>query len=513
MTTSPIFSENHFSSTATSSANSGKHHPAPETLSTVESESSVNNLAKRFGPLLDIDDNSIISLALKIRNQVSSKLNLSKHDPSLKHRIISRLNGSYNLVFIVEFDDGMKYVVRLPGTGWGNRFTDIARKSFESQIMTLRLICNETTIPIPEVYAFDASLNNELGAPWMVTSFLPGSTVAQLWFDEKGPTPLEERRQRALETIAEAMSQLQKFKFNKIGSLELTDQTSRYDKISIGPLYCYGGDDSDDDNDDNDDDHIIDDNDEGIKIRQSESFNSSASYMSYAFPDEEEEDGGSLYLGALKLNKMMLSCLPRSGSSPYTHDPESFVLNCPDFDSQNVLIDEKGNLTGLLDWDNAQTYPRWLGYCVYPGFINRDWDPTMYQYPAEYENSPEELARYREIYLNKMTQLLCGKGDVIFIPKSHIFEALQIATYSDKYDRLEFMRSFVKRILPDQSDLLVLGDLAIGELESEVMEQLERGVEELLSVKPVEQKRTLSSIWRRLFGILQVQWQVIVRLL
>ena len=459
------------------------------TTSVAESISSQESLAKRFGSLLDITDESIISLALKVRNQVSS----NHCKPSSKHRLTSRLNGSFNLVSIIEFDDGVKYVVRIPGTGWGDRFTDQARKSLESQIMTLRLIRNRTTIPVPEIYAFDASLDNELGAPWMVMSFISGSTISKLWFDKDGPTPLEERRQRTLETIAEAISQLQKFQFSKIGSLELTDQTKRHNKIPIGPLYSYGGC-SWDDYDEEDDGEKAD---EGIKVDQTESFDSSMSYMTYDLPSEESFKGGSdLDLGAFKLNKMMLFHLPRSSSDPYsTRVAETFVLNFPDFDSQNILIDEKGNLTGLIDWDNAQTYPRFLGYCCYPGFINRDWDPMVYGYPeSENENSPEELARYRQMYFDKMSQLLKGKDDVIFIAKSHIFEALQIATFNGKIWRLNFMREFVRRILPEQSDLLVLGNLAREELEPEVMEALEKGIKELLSVQPLQRKSSLPSL-------------------
>lgn len=54
----------------------------------------------------------------------------------------------------------------------------------------------------------------------------------------------------------------------------------------------------------------------------------------------------------------------------------------------------------------------------YPSWLTRDWDPTMYGYGAEIagadagyiENSPEELARYRAMYLQFMEQCLSKDG-------------------------------------------------------------------------------------------------------
>ena len=474
---------------ATSSAAS-THDSISSTASTSDSVLDQEIRAKRFGPLLDIADESIISLALKIRNQVSPE----KSEPSPKHQLIARLNGSYNLVFVVEFDDGLKYVVRIPGTGWGDRFTDSARKSFESQIMTMRLIHNNTTIPIPEIYAFDASLANELKAPWMVMSFVPGSTVSELWFDESGPTPLEDRRRRALETIAEAMSQLRKFQFSKIGSLELTNEAKPYNKISIGPIYGFDEGDRFDEN-----------YGEQIKVEQSGPFESSMSYMLHNFESVQGLDPKGWGHAAYKLNQIMLSHLPRSSLSPYsTRRAETFVLCLPDFDSQNVMIDEKGNLTGLIDWDNAQTLPRFLGYCRYPGFITRDWDPLMYGYPdSERENSPEELMRYRKIYLDKMTQVLGGEGDAIFTAKSHIYENLDIATCNDM-NRLDIMRRVVEEIIKDRKPLGVICDMTHNDLDPKVMESLEKGMKELLSVKVPTRSWTLPSLLRRIASMFYV---------
>lgn len=139
-----------------------------------------------------------------------------------------------------------------------------------------------------------------------------------------------------------------------------------------------------------------------------------------------------LAIGSRALLDMIISSLPLS-TERTSSTRETFALSLPDFDSQNIMVDEHGHLTGLIDWDNAGTVPRFLGFSTYPGWITRDWDPIIYSYPEnkERENSPEELKRYRRRYNDKMQEMLHGKGDTRFANKSHIFEAVAIAACDD----------------------------------------------------------------------------------
>ncbi len=102
----------------------------------------------------------------------------------------------------------------------------------------MRFIRKETTIPLPDVYAIDSTSSNEIGAHYIAMSSIAGSTVNSKWFDKTGPTPLEERRQRTLGTVAEAMSPLQRFQFDKIGSLQFNSGMGK-DSIYHGPSYKW----------------------------------------------------------------------------------------------------------------------------------------------------------------------------------------------------------------------------------------------------------------------------------
>jgi hypothetical protein len=43
---------------------------------------------------------------------------------------------------------------------------------------------NQTSVPIPEVFPFDASLENELGVPFVSVSFVAGISAHDSWFDK-----------------------------------------------------------------------------------------------------------------------------------------------------------------------------------------------------------------------------------------------------------------------------------------------------------------------------------------
>ena len=366
---------------------------------------------RRFGPLWAMDHYSLIRLAVDVRNS-----RLTNHEDCLSCRVVDRLSGSFNMVYILQFDDGLKYVIRLPALGWGNRWTPAAKKAFDSQVLTMHIIRRTTDIPLPDILAFDSTQGNSLGTPYMVISFISGATVEALWCDETGPTPLEERRSRILSTTAMAMAQLQSLKFNWIGTLQLKDDPEE-NSLGIGPCYEWNlpsrhgelkGRDPD--------------------IKEFGPFRTTNEYLNYLH-DSQEKDPHPMAVGYRELLARMIASLPLSVEK--TRDggnDETFVLTAPDFDSQNFMVDERGNLTGIIDWDHVQTMPLFLGYCRYPEWITRDCDPLFYSYPSNAtEGSPQQLRQYRQYYAAEMARLLRTNDEARFAKKSHIFGAVWIA--------------------------------------------------------------------------------------
>lgn len=137
-----------------------------------------------------------------------------------------------------------------------------------------------------------------------------------------------------------------------------------------------------------------------------------------------------------------------AGSIPNPQfDGPPFVLGKPDFDFQNVFVDEQtGEVTDLIDWDECRTRPRELGYATYPAWITRDWDPSLYAYyiPAELgsyeasaaqlreqqeEDSPDTLQNFRAEYLATVAEL--DPHSARMTEQSHVVGAISAATSKD----------------------------------------------------------------------------------
>lgn len=50
-----------------------------------------------------------------------------------------------------------------------------------SEVATLAVVHDRTSIPTPTVSAFDASFNNDLGFEWMLMERLPGQNLESAW--------------------------------------------------------------------------------------------------------------------------------------------------------------------------------------------------------------------------------------------------------------------------------------------------------------------------------------------
>ncbi|KAI1118021.1 kinase-like domain-containing protein [Nemania sp. NC0429] len=387
-----------------------------------------------FGPLAAIAPESLVLLASNIAKRC---LNL----PTTGGTLIARISGSYNITHVIELGNA-KFVIRVPATGWGAGLTQAAADAMASQVATIRLIRSKTAIPVPEIYALDTSVANEIGAPYICMSFIPGKPVSEVWFDYSGTLPRDEFRLRILTSLSHTMAQFSCFSFDQMGSIMESESNSTV----IGPSYDW------------------DEQEDGsLHVTMSGPYDSTSAFLDRNPAEGPGENASVWNKAAAKLSEVLLDCLPTLDS------PSSFVLCFPDFDSQNVLVDDEGTVTGLIDWDLAQTMPRFVGYARYPGWITRDWDPLMYGWPklADSEDSPETLERYRAHYNRELGKAHKWQGDWKYTAKSHVFEAIWIAALH-RLNRLEICRKFVRAVAGDDADASdILYDIGAGLYEDE----------------------------------------------
>lgn len=106
--------------------------------------------------------------------------------------------------------------------------------------------------------------------------------------------------------------------------------------------------------------------------------------------------------GARKFALMMSELLPlRDG-------PAYFVLRMTCLEMKNILVDEEGSITGLLNWECTTTWPTWMGP-TYPPWICQDVVADMNGY--EDDSSHEKSLEYRRYFRQQLSLRLEDPDD------------------------------------------------------------------------------------------------------
>ena len=86
--------------------------------------------------------------------------------------VIEPLNcDSFNLVYKLKFSDGDKLVMRIPAPGEQGCFTPSSSRILRSDAMTMSFLHQNTLIPIPQIFSFDETIDNEIGALYILMAF------------------------------------------------------------------------------------------------------------------------------------------------------------------------------------------------------------------------------------------------------------------------------------------------------------------------------------------------------
>lgn len=324
-------------------------------------------------------------------------------------RLLSYITcGSFNAVFKVLFADGTLWVLKIPANGHRQCWDAPASEALTSEAFTMRLIRRETAIPVPEVFAFDASLENELGCPFILMELVYGKPLQDVWFAQGVSLAKREQiRIRCLHGIAEAMAQLNTLTFSQGGSL-LFD--TKGDVVGIGSS------------------NTVDLETQYANMRSATCDNTMAFCQTGPFGDprsyllslldarEGKCERGVIEQGAYKLLRFFVEWSLMDVSNL----EKPFVLAHPDLDCQNILVNDDGSLGGIIDWDGIAAVPHCIGSQSLPKFLTQDYDPANYAYDVEagepkegfVADSPAELTCYRAMYAQYMESYLTKEDRV-----------------------------------------------------------------------------------------------------
>ena len=270
------------------------------------------------------------------------------------------LHGTYNIVFQIEFSDGVRWMLKVPANGHRSQWNLTSQASLRSEAQTMQMLKRETQIPVPTVYAFETSLDNELGVPFMLMEKLPGIQAQYVWYNDQLPTKqLEKARARMLQGIAAIMVQLNSYTFDQSGSLEFDDDGKF---IRIGERKMADGIGAWD----GVEEHLCTET-KNIWTAKAPSTDPKSEYLFTLgrLPNGIPVGAHTLQKGGHKslLHFIDWACEVTKFAG------KRFVLCHPDLDVQNILVADDGTITGILDWDGAAAVPREIGCSMYPIFL------------------------------------------------------------------------------------------------------------------------------------------------
>ncbi|KAJ5108556.1 hypothetical protein N7456_005231 [Penicillium angulare] len=287
--------------------------------------------------------------------------------------------GSFNWAIFVTFEDKVRWVFRSPRSR-ASRALEMDMKLLASEAATLRYLRSQSDIPVPEVFDYCASSNNETGVPFILMSEAPGWPLSKVWKSTSSPQPSLDSIHKAkiLSQLGSITWKLSQLRFDKMGSLIEENGTfsvneclsrghmlhERYSlEISRGPFTSeaefY--------------DSLI-----SALFEHAETLQ--LSHHCFIAPVPSHDDypcdtqykaavdlwsdfvtiGGKIDTADNRLDFIVVSDALRDIMKkllPPTTNPETFPLCHPDLSVNNIYIDDDYNITCIIDWAFASSVP------------------------------------------------------------------------------------------------------------------------------------------------------------
>ncbi|KAK1984509.1 phosphotransferase enzyme family-domain-containing protein [Colletotrichum cereale] len=300
--------------------------------------------------------------------------------------------GAFNKLYLVQHD-GKKLIMRvsLP--------VDPGDKT-RGEVATLRWLRRWTSTPVPRVFAFDDSSDNEIGFEWILMELMPGVSAYKRW---RGMSMAQ--KTAFVEKVADYQTEIlsQDRGFRSIGTLRLDtakdkeqqqEQQESEDYVTpskIVSLVFFWG----------------DNYEYGVPRGPFRSgYDWLSSFLSIVILDyekslreAEDEDDREYAQRGVDVSRKLLGLLPKI-FPVLQHPPEQTFLWHDDLSLSNILVDDDGKITAMLDWECVSTMPSWV-VTQMPHFLNgaaREDEPDRDGYADE---SPED----------KETQALGGQSN------------------------------------------------------------------------------------------------------
>ncbi|KAI4924977.1 uncharacterized protein J4E92_007014 [Alternaria infectoria] len=317
--------------------------------------------------------------------------------------------NNFDKDYTVTCGRGQEYILRLT-------VPVDARSKTMSEVATIEYIRHHTEVPVPQVFCYQASTDNELGLEWILRARMPGRKLGDEW---EGIDYFK-KEQLVLKMVS-VYAQLFQQRFNELGNLYPANElphlrTPGLDDIALLTLeasilsqhvglgkivsapFFWGA-------------HIdhnvprgpykrsqdwltaqlqlsLLDLDDESKLETSDEIKRSI-YQNIidSYPGEPDEAATAIWKKQIdRINtdphlkyargkveeakqraQRLLDLIPKV--FPEQAEEEVFVLHHQDLHAANIFVDSNGSLTGIFDWECAHTAPLWLA-CQLPSFLD-----------------------------------------------------------------------------------------------------------------------------------------------
>ncbi|KAH6716161.1 phosphotransferase enzyme family protein [Leptodontidium sp. MPI-SDFR-AT-0119] len=317
--------------------------------------------------------------------------------------------GSYNICYFVQFSSHGLDVVADTGSGDGKHLQDEnvekwvvrvplapclafgRRNKLESEIATMQLVADKTTIPLPKIYAYSLDDGPEPLSSFLILEYVEGQKLSSV----KLKTLSDEQRTHLYTSLADIHIQLRRLEFPSIGCLtcgpdgfEVRKKTAT---IDINMQELEGLEPSKIQTSYYDDSGLLTSANDYVAMLLQIANNAFVEGRSSVWERGQGEDA---------LYHLHMFCQYAEVWVDRSLDQGPYVLVHGDFEPFNLIVNENMDIISVLDWEWSRVVPRqffkpplWLGI---PDTTKLAWDFVYNDYLKSF-NQLQATAMTREL--------------------------------------------------------------------------------------------------------------------
>jgi aminoglycoside phosphotransferase len=338
----------------------------------------------------------------------SIKRTIEEVRPSQEVRVSFLAQGAFNKIYDIQAgNQDLIMRVSLP--------VDPQYKTL-SEVATMDWMRHHTSLPVPEIIAYYESRKNAIGFEWILMKKIPGKPLADAWKSIQYPA-----KEQLVQQLATYSSSLFKNQLRGIGNIypdpsSPSSHGGSSDVKRIVSMQFFWG------------DHILQDVPRGpfhsskdwistcLSLNEHDCKSTLAKYENRDDLGSDDEDEVEDTERTLAIIERLETHMNEYFSDP-GQDPEPSILFHDDISQHNILVDDSGTLTGVVDWECVSALPLWKA-CYYPFFLEgrpRDEEPDRHEYRHTDDGEPNnlywehlmeyELTKLRRYFLDEMQRL------------------------------------------------------------------------------------------------------------